>query len=144
MGIVYYLDSCIWLNLFQKEGDASKGVPYWKIALDFIENIEKFGSQIYVSTIVLKELQYILGDKFQMAVDYFKQMNFVRIIKTKNEDYNLARKFEIEDDSKISFYDYLHVAVVKRLGCVFVTRDKDLLKFSKGRINVDFPEKLIG
>ncbi|MCK5321349.1 PIN domain-containing protein [Candidatus Pacearchaeota archaeon] len=144
MEIVYYLDSCIWLNLFQKEGDALKGMPYWKIALDFIENIEKAGNQIYVSTIVLKELQYILGDKFQVAVDYFKQMNFVRIIKTKNEDHNLARRFEIEDDSRISFYDYLHVAVVKRLGCVFVTRDKDLLKFSQSRINVDLPEKLIG
>ncbi len=139
----YYLDSCIWLNLFQKEGDASKGIPYWQIALNFIEDVKNDGAKIYVSTIVLKELYYILGNKFQKIMDYFKQADFVVIIKTKNEDYNLARKFEIENNSKISFYDHLHVAIVKRLECVFVTRDRDLLNFSRNKISVDLPEKLI-
>ena len=32
----YYIDSCIWLNMFKNEGDSSKGVPYWKIAKEFI------------------------------------------------------------------------------------------------------------
>jgi len=36
----YYLDSCIWLNLLKKEGDASKGKPYWQIAKDFIDNLQ--------------------------------------------------------------------------------------------------------
>ena len=35
----FYIDTCIWLNLFKKEGDPSKGVPYWKIAEDFIDAI---------------------------------------------------------------------------------------------------------
>ncbi len=35
----FYLDSCIWLNLFKKEGDSSKGVPFWKIAEDFVNKI---------------------------------------------------------------------------------------------------------
>jgi predicted nucleic acid-binding protein len=139
----YYLDSCIWLNLFKKEGDASKGMPYWEIALNFIEHIGNNGDQIYVSTIVLKELQYILGDKFQKIMNYFKDTDFIKIIKTKSEDYDLARKFEDQGNSEISFYDYLHVAIVKRLGCIFVTRDRDLLNFSKHKINVDLPENLI-
>ena len=139
-----YLDSCIWLNMFQKEGDVSKGIPYWQIALNFIEEVRKNKSKIYVSTIVLKELHYILGDNFQKVIDYFKQTDFIEIIKTKNKDYNLARKFEVEDNSKISFYDYLHTAIVRRLGCVFVTRDRDLLNFAKNKISVNLPEKLIG
>ncbi len=139
----YYLDSCIWLNLFQKEGDASKGTPYWKIALSFIENAKNNGFKIYVSTIVLKELNYIAGNDFQNIIDYFKQTGFIEIIKTKNEDYNLARKFENEDNSKISFYDYLHIAIARRLGCIFVTRDKDLLNFARNKININLPEKLI-
>ena len=143
MGREYYLDSCIWLNLFKREGDASKGMPYWEIALNFIEDVEDNGEQIYVSTIVLKELQYILGDKFQKVMNYFKDTGFIKIIKTRREDYDLARKFEDDDNSQISFYDYLHTAIVKRLGCIFVTRDRDLLNFSKDKINVDLPENLI-
>ncbi|HDZ60810.1 MAG TPA: type II toxin-antitoxin system VapC family toxin [Candidatus Pacearchaeota archaeon] len=138
----YYLDSCIWLNLFKKEGDVSKGIPYWKIALHFIRHIEDKNRQIYVSTIILKELRYILGGKFPKILNYFKKAGFIKIIKTKGEDYDLARKLEEEDNSEISFYDYLHVAIVKRLKCIFVTRDRDLLNFSKSKINVDLPENL--
>ena len=36
----YYVDSCIWLNLFKKEGDTTKGTPYWKLAKDFLEMIK--------------------------------------------------------------------------------------------------------
>ncbi len=140
----YYLDSCVWLNLFQKEGDATKGIPYWQIALNFIENIKNNKNKVYVSTIVLKELYYILGNKFHNVKTYFEQTDFIVIIKTKNEDYNLARKFENEDDFQISFYDYLHVAIARRIDCVFVTRDKDLLDFARNKINANLPEKLIG
>ena len=139
----YYLDSCIWLNLFKKEGNVLMGVPYWKIAFDFIENIKANGGQIYVSTIVLKELYYILRDKFQKVKDYFKQTSFIEIVKTKNEDYNLARRYENQEGSKISFYDYLHIAIVKRLGCNLITRDNDLIKFAKNKILVNKPEELI-
>ena len=33
----YYVDSCIWLNLFKEEGDPTKGIPYWTLAKKFIE-----------------------------------------------------------------------------------------------------------
>ena len=35
----YYVDSCIWLNLFKKEGDPTKGAPYWKITQEFLEGV---------------------------------------------------------------------------------------------------------
>ncbi|MFC1800816.1 hypothetical protein ACFLYT_02040 [Nanoarchaeota archaeon] len=59
----YYLDTCIWLNLFKKEGDAARGTPYWKITEDFIKYIEENNKQIIVSTIVLKELSFKSKDK---------------------------------------------------------------------------------
>lgn len=37
----FYLDTCIWMNLFKKEGNPEKGVPYWKIAKEFINNLKK-------------------------------------------------------------------------------------------------------
>lgn len=143
MAVGYYLDSCIWLNLFKKRGDSSKGIPYWEIALDFIENVEDQKEEIYVSTIVLKELLHILRNKFEIVMSYFKQTDFIKIIKTKNEDYVLARKYETEDNSYLSFYDYLHVVIARRLKCDFVTRDKDLINFAKDKIKTNKPEELI-
>ena len=65
------------------------------------------------------------------------------MIKTVPEDYDLARKFEDEEEIKISFYDYLHVAISKRLNIPLITRDKDLITFAKKDIEVYRPEELI-
>src|SRR3989338_3488731 len=126
----YYLDSCIWLNLFKKEGDSTKGIPYWKLAKDFIEQVENGRGMIFVSTIVLKELSFKLGEKFYDVKQFFKGSGFIKIIKTTNDDYNLAREFE-QQHGFISFYDYLHVAIAKRLGVPLITRDNDLMEFAK-------------
>ena len=59
----FYVDSCIWLNLWKKEGDATKGVPYWKIAKDFIERvIFSEHEEIIYSGFILKELKYKLDE----------------------------------------------------------------------------------
>lgn len=50
----YYVDSCIWLNLFKKEGDSTKGVPYWQLTKELAEQIENNKELIFVSAIVLK------------------------------------------------------------------------------------------
>jgi len=56
---IYYVDTCIWLNLINREGDESKGVPYWKIAEDFLNQIKNnLDIKIIVSDSVLKELSY--------------------------------------------------------------------------------------
>ena len=136
----YYVDACIWLNLFKKEGDETKGVPYWKLAKDFLEKENK----IIISTIVLKELSFKLGDQFQEKLKFFKETNFIEIIKTVPEDYDVARKFEDEEEFKISFYDYLHVAIAKRKNILLITRDRDLINFADKHIEVYKPEDLIG
>ncbi len=134
----YYVDSCIWLNLFKKEGDASKGVPYWKLAKDFLEKSNK----LIISTIVLKELSFKV-ENIDKTMKFFKDSEFIEIIKTRSEDYDLARKFEDEEEYKISFYDYLHVAIAKRLNIPLITRDRDLMDFARKQIDVFKPEDLI-
>ena len=144
MGDRYYLDSCIWLNLFKKEVGGDLGFPHWEMALDFLENVDDEDGIIYVSSIVLKELYFVMKKDFWKAKKFFGECDFVRVIKTAEEDYDLARDFERVDSAKISFYDYLHVAILKRLGCCFVTRDKDLIEFVGDKIEVSKPEDLIG
>ena len=76
-----YVDSCIWLNLFKNEGDPTKGIPYWQLAKNFIDSIEKNDGKIFVSTIILKELQFKLGERFEKVKLFFKETEFIQIIK---------------------------------------------------------------
>ncbi|MBI5072415.1 hypothetical protein HZA99_01210 [Candidatus Woesearchaeota archaeon] len=56
-----YVDTCIWLNLFKKEGDATKEIPYWKIAEEFFAQARRTQEiKVFVSTIVFRELSYKL------------------------------------------------------------------------------------
>jgi predicted nucleic acid-binding protein len=129
----YYIDTCIWLNLFQKEGDSSKGTPYWKIAEDFLTN----NTELFTSTIVLKELQR----KIHMnLINKFLQK--VNLIRTKSEDYDFARQIESENMYQLSFGDCMHIAICKRLQFTLITRDRNLISVSKQYIQVSKPETL--
>jgi len=139
----YYVDTNIWLNLFKMEGDPSKGKPYWKIAFDFFENVKQKDEVIYTSSIILKELKYKLNDKFDYVTEFFRKSKFIRMIKTKNEDYDFARKLEDETNFKIGFLDYLHIAISKRLDVLLITRDRDMIEIAKNHIKVKRPEELV-
>ncbi|MBU1246289.1 MAG: PIN domain-containing protein [Nanoarchaeota archaeon] len=142
---LFYLDSCIWLNFFKKEGDADKGIPYWKIAKDFIEKIifSKEDEIIY-SGFVLKELKFKLNEKeFKEKLLFFKNEERFKFVKATEEDYSFARKLESDLKYEISFFDCLHIAICKRLNLVLVTRDEDLIKFANKYIKVKKPEHLI-
>src|SRR3989344_1127804 len=138
----YYVDTNIWLNLFKKEGDYTKGIPYWKIAKEFIEKVNEDNDKIIVSTIILKEIYFTVKDKFNLIKRFFKESEFIEIINTMPEDYSLAREWE-RIDGKLSFYDYLHTAISKRLSLVLITRDSDLIEFARAHIQVSKPEDLI-
>jgi predicted nucleic acid-binding protein len=73
----YYLDTNIWLNLFKKEGDLRKGVPYWKIAKDFIQKVDENEDTIIVSTIVLKEI-FFTTCREPKLLDKFLQEKCIR------------------------------------------------------------------
>lgn len=139
---LHYVDTCIWLNLFKKDGDETKGIPYWKLAKDFIEQVEDDKDIIFVSTITLKELTFKLGDKFNEVKQFFQESDFIKIIKTTPEDYNQARTWE-QDHQLLSFYDYLHVAIAKRLNTPLITRDRDLMEFAREHVEVFRPEDLL-
>lgn len=139
----YYIDTCIWLNLFKKEGDAAKGVPYWKIAKDFIEKVETSNGLILVSAVVLKELSFKLGRKYDLVNAFFDESHYIKLIKIIPEDYSFARKLESESKYEISFYDFLHIAITKRLGTMLITRDGLLLKIANKYVSAKKPEELI-
>ena len=140
----FYVDSCIWLNLFKKEGNPAKGKPYWEIAKDFIEKVRNSqNEELIYSKLVLKEIKFKLNDDklFKEKLDFFEKekFGFVNVLK---EDKSFARKLESKSGFEISFYDCMHIAICKRLNCILVTRDNMLIDFAEEFIDVKKPEIL--
>lgn len=138
----FYVDSCIYLNLWLKEGDKSLGKPYWEIASDFLDFVDKSDDcELISSNFVLKEIESRLNNFNVSRMDYIKTKS--RFVKATEKDYNFARKLESEMSYAISFYDCLHISLCKRLGFILVTRDKDLIKIAKRHVWVSKPENLL-
>lgn len=128
----FYVDTNIYLNLWKKEGDATKGIPYWKLAKDFMDKVEREDSTIVFTGLILKELKYKLtNEQFKEKSDLLKST--YQKVDVVEEDYQNARKLESKSKFDISFYDCLHIAVCKRLNLVLVSRDSLLLNFARSQ-----------
>ncbi len=139
---IYYVDTCIWLNLLKKEGDDTKGIPSWKIAETFINDVmstdEKY---IAYSGIILRELEYKLSkQKFQEILSMLKGEEKFRFVSVTEEDYKFARKMESGISYEMSFYDCLHIAICKRLNLILITRDNLLIRLAREYIEAKKPE----
>ena len=142
----FYVDSCIWLNLFKKEGDPTKGVPYWKIAEDFIERVMfSENEEIIYSELVLKEIKFNLNNEnlFREKLLFLKREQKFKFVEVVEEDKISARKLESKSNFEVSFYDCLHIAMCKRLNFILVTRDNLLIDFAKDYIEIKKPENLL-
>ena len=127
----YYVDTCVYLNLWQKEVD-NAGTLLWKFARDFFEKVEDENSVIYYSGFILKELKFILTEKeFNQKRELFESSpNFNRIFLSKKE-FNLARAIEKESNYEISFYDIIHMLLAKKTNSILITRDNKLIEIAK-------------
>jgi predicted nucleic acid-binding protein len=143
MAKYYYLDTCIWLNLFKKERNADGNIDYHKIVMDFLDTIMKYeDSQIIISSPILKELKHKAGDKFDM-INEFLNKEEVLLIATLDSDFRSARKIESDNHYQISFFDCLHIAFSKRFDAILVTRDRKLIEIGRRYIFVSRPEDLM-
>ena len=120
-----------------------KGVPYYKIAEDFFKLVEKSENNIIVSPILLREISFKLGDKYNLAKEFFDKSSYIKIIKTTPDDYSFARKLESESNYELSFFDCLHIAISKRLDLNLITRDQKLIEIATKHVSVNKPEELI-
>tara|TARA_Y100000310_G_scaffold334528_1_gene414529 strand:+ start:572 stop:1006 length:435 start_codon:yes stop_codon:yes gene_type:complete len=141
----FYLDTCIWLNLFKKEGNSKKGKPYWKIAEEFIETVIFSDNEIIYSNIVLREIEYVIANSslFEERKCFMENEPKLSFVFMEKIDYDFARKLELKHNFELSFYDFLHIAICKRMNLVLVTRDNDMIRIGKNYISTDKPENLI-
>jgi len=126
----YYVDSCIYLNLWKKEVDDS-GALLWKYAEEFFEKVENENSIIYYSGYLLKELLFTSDEnKFIEKLELFNySSNYQRIDLTK-EEFEYAKKLK-DANFELSFFDIIHALLASKTNSILITRDKGLLEFAK-------------
>lgn len=114
---VYYLDSSIWLDMYEKRGKNSEE------ALRFLEKIIRRNCIILYSALHIKELKY-LGYSFGEIAEMFsfakKNLRKVHICKQEKEQAkNLAIK------RKIPRGDALHAILSRNNEAQLISRDRD-------------------
>src|SRR3989344_6607147 len=140
----FYVDTCIYLNLWQKEVEKKTWVKLWKFAQRFFEKAEEKSFTIYYSGFMLKELSYILTREefYKKKLMFESSPNFSRLILSK-EEFEEARKIERETRSEISFFDIIHILLARKSNSVLVTRDKKLIYIAaRYKVSAKKPEEL--
>lgn len=120
----YYVDACVYLNIWKKER------RFWKGSQDFF--LRKVSSTIYYSGYVLKEVEFNLGEEMRAMKSAIieRLLRFDKLTLTDME-LNLAREIETAIHYEISFYDIIHIILAKKSASILVTRDRKLIKFAK-------------
>ncbi len=134
----FYVDTCIYLNLWKKEK------LFWEKALSFFEKREEHDEKISYSKLIIKELKYILSEKeFEHKRNLFRENRFEEI-KLITEDIINARKIETEIKYELSFYDILHMLLARKSQSILITRDRKLIKIArKYNIKTKRPEEIL-
>jgi len=140
----YYVDSCIYLNLWKKESNKT-GIPLWIFARDFFEKARIKRSVIFYSGYLLKELSFKINkDIFIKKLKMFEYSSNFKRVNLSREEYELARKIDRKTGDEIGFFDIIHLLLAKKTGSVLITRDNKLIKFAKKYfVKSKKPEELI-
>lgn len=138
----YYIDSCIYTNLWRKEeGEQKKRL--WEIAEQFFARHEQ--DTIYYSGFVLKELHFVLpADDFRKCrLAIIARLNFRRLFLSDSE-MAIARKIETEINYEISFYDIIHMLLAKQADAILITRDRKLIRTAaRYGVEAKLPEEIL-
>ncbi len=136
-----YLDTCVWLNIFNKnELSTTNG----KISKKLVESILfKTNNKIIYSGFILRELENKLNKNFNEKREYFLKEENIVFAKANQTDYSVARQIENKYKSNLSFFDCLHIAMCKNNNFILITLDKELHNIGKLETETYSPNELL-
>jgi len=140
----FYVDTCIYLNLWKKEVD-EKGKQLCLFAKEFFEKAEKEEATIYYSGFLLKEIVFILSMKDYLEVlELFDSSPRFNRINLTTEEYKEAQRLKDTIISNLSFFDLLHILAAKKTNSILITRDKDIIEFAESlNVKAKKPEEAL-
>ena len=134
----YYVDTCIYINLWKKEVDET-GKPLWLLAKKFFEFADQNNLKIFYSGFILKEFLFLLSAEEYLNKREFIEYNplFEKTILTK-EEYKEATKLKNKLNTDCSLYDLIHLRLTKKTNSILITQDRELLELANF---MDIPAK---
>ena len=139
----YYVDTCIYVNLFKKE-IVENGFSYCEIAKKFFDKADRQGDLIYYSGYLLKELSFVLGDSLfvENIPFYLYSGNFVKVKFTRDE-YEIVKEI-YSTNIGVSFFDVVHMLLARKNKSTLITRDRELMELcEKFNVLTKTPEQIL-
>lgn len=138
-----YVDTNIFLNVWNEEIDLKTGKELWKGSRDFLKRIEKGEYEGITSITTLMEIVHVFkvgGKDYKEALSDLRKLG-IRVLVPDSWVMIRAFKYEIEYD--LDPYDSIAFAVAESVKSdIFVTRDEKLREKIKGLIKALEPEEL--
>lgn len=122
----YYLDACIWIDLFSNRVSYINE-PLGKYAQKLISLIKARSWKIVITPYLITELEktYSLGEVSEMLIYLGDTLEWIDI---SAEQYEEAEELAISRD--VPKGDALHAIIARDYKLIFVTRDKHFRKLS--------------
>jgi len=127
----YYVDTCVYMNLWKKEVDENKK-PLWLLAKEFFELAESRGSTIFYSGFVLKELLFLIStDDYLKKREFFEDNKLFKKVILNEEEYKKAQHIKNKNQDNCSLFYIIHIILSKKTDSILVTQDKELMTLAK-------------
>jgi len=136
----YYVDTCIFLNVWKGEIGPNKRRPFYKISDEFLKEYKK---DKLISTKVLAEIERKLS-KAEFKARCFQLLDELETLDIPEDVIAQAQRMYQDTKKEISFADIIHMLMAEREGAILVTRDRTLMKIAREHyISVASPDALV-
>lgn len=141
----FYVDTCVYLNLWKKEKGSIFGRPLWLITKKFLDKIISQNHTIYYSGFILKELLNKLStEEYLNKRQFFEDNTLFRKVMLTKEEHEKAIAIKKNLQTNCSLSDIIHIMLAKKTNSILITQDKELLNLSnRNKVLAKTPAEII-
>jgi predicted nucleic acid-binding protein len=136
----YYIDTCIFLNVWKGEVGPNKKWPFYRTSDEFLK---KYKKDILISTKVLTEIERKLSEG-EFKIRCLQLLDELETLDVPEDVIAQAQRIYQDIDKEISFADIIHMLMTEREGATLITRDRALMTIARAYdISVASPDDLV-
>jgi len=138
-----YVDTNIFLNVWNEEIDPKSGRELWKGSKDFLKRIERGEYEGITSITTLMEIVHVFKVAEKDYNEALKDLRKLGIRILVPDSWTMIKAFEYEIEHDLDPYDSIAFAVAESAGSeIFVTRDGKLRRNIRGLMRAEEPEEI--
>ena len=134
----YYIDACIWRDLYENRVDKYRPLGEW--AFEFFRMIKETKSIALYSDLVIKELATAYNqEKIKEMFKIVEEAGCLKKVEIKREQ--IKETIKIKREKRLPFNDLLHSILARDNDAIMVTRDRHFEQF-EDIVTIRKPEDL--